>query len=316
MTKLMIEGGATVSGTDYTLRDVTRVATSNTKMTEVFSGSILGGASTTLDVTKVKRYLQISVRTYYNYSTFVIDTAGRETVYGGSTEMAEDSAGSYYTVGVCYNRTTGVFTVNNIGYFQINSTSYTNRNNNGAYCVYKIDTFDETYTDTTDYIMVPKDSTITALTSALNRIETLGQFYYPVGSIYMSVNDVDPSMLFGGTWERIAKGRTLVGEGVVEANTDNWCGNTPAGAWTAYAGLTGGTVSAAHHHWEGVSFDGSNVYVSNYNQVPETRTKSCSRARIAPTNTGTTNTREMTTYDTWIYTMMPYLVVYMWKRIA
>ena len=118
MAKLMVEGGATVSGTDYTLRDITRVATSNTKMTEVFSGSILGGASTTLDVTKVKRYLQISVRTYYNYSTFVIDTAGRETVYGGSTEMAEDGANSYYTIGVCYNRTTGLFKVNNIGIFK------------------------------------------------------------------------------------------------------------------------------------------------------------------------------------------------------
>lgn len=34
---------------------------------------------------------------------------------------------------------------------------------------------------------------------------------YPVGAIYLSVTETDPSTLFGGTWERIAKGQVLVG---------------------------------------------------------------------------------------------------------
>jgi hypothetical protein len=41
---------------------------------------------------------------------------------------------------------------------------------------------------------------------------------YPIGSIYMSVNETDPSTLFGGTWERI-KGRFLLGAG---DNGDGW----------------------------------------------------------------------------------------------
>ena len=47
---------------------------------------------------------------------------------------------------------------------------------------------------------------------------------YPVGSIYMSANDVDPATLFGGTWERI-EGRFLIG-----ATTQSEVGNTGGSA--------------------------------------------------------------------------------------
>lgn len=40
---------------------------------------------------------------------------------------------------------------------------------------------------------------------------------YPVGSIYLSVNDVNPSTIFGGTWERI-KDRFLLGAGDTYSN--------------------------------------------------------------------------------------------------
>ena len=41
---------------------------------------------------------------------------------------------------------------------------------------------------------------------------------HPVNSIYISVNNTSPATLFGGTWERWAKGRVLVG--VNESDTD------------------------------------------------------------------------------------------------
>ncbi len=40
-------------------------------------------------------------------------------------------------------------------------------------------------------------------THTSNQITDLINTIYPVGSIYMSVNNTDPSSLFGGTWEQI-----------------------------------------------------------------------------------------------------------------
>lgn len=34
---------------------------------------------------------------------------------------------------------------------------------------------------------------------------------YPIGAIYLSIDNTNPSKLFGGVWEQIAQGRTLVG---------------------------------------------------------------------------------------------------------
>lgn len=45
---------------------------------------------------------------------------------------------------------------------------------------------------------------------------------YPVGSVYISVSNVNPSLLFGGVWEQFATGRTLVGMGKYTDGNGNW----------------------------------------------------------------------------------------------
>ncbi len=44
---------------------------------------------------------------------------------------------------------------------------------------------------------------------------------YPVGSIYLSVNTINPSTIFGGTWEKVGVGRCLMG-----ASNDSELGTT------------------------------------------------------------------------------------------
>lgn len=45
-----------------------------------------------------------------------------------------------------------------------------------------------------------------------NRKINLLNMIYPIGSIYLTVNNVDPSTIFGGTWKKI-ENRFLVGAG-------------------------------------------------------------------------------------------------------
>ena len=135
----------------------------------------------------------------------------------------------------------------------------------------------------------------------------IADFIYPVGSIYMSVNNTSPATLFGGTWERI-QGRFLLG-----ATIDS----------TAYLpGTTGGEVEHTltvsempkHEHTSRFSWtdggsslntlavNGVAVYASNidgYAGVDRGNTNTASEGNGQPHNN-----------------MPPYLAVYMWKRTA
>ena len=74
-------------------------------------------------------------------------------------------------------------------------------------------TFDKAGTDIKNYI----NNTLTEeLDTKINNINTRIDSLYPIGSIYMSVNNVNPSTIFGGTWEQI-EDRFLLASGTTYA---------------------------------------------------------------------------------------------------
>lgn len=93
---------------------------------------------------------------------------------------------------------------------------------------------------------------------------------YPIGSIYMSVNDTNPSSLFGGTWVAWGSGRVPVGVG--------------SNGTTNYSSVeaTGGAESRSHSHGaktSGTASGNTGATALTVSQIPA-HTHSLSKALI------------------------------------
>ena len=116
---------------------------------------------------------------------------------------------------------------------------------------------------------------------------------YPIGSIYMSVNNTNPGTLFGGTWTQL-KDRFLLGAGSTYTN-----------------GGTGG--SATHTLTESEMPKHRHSGIHAYTNVSNPG----NYARLFLGTDGTTIAGEGYTGESQPHNNMPpYLVVYMWKRTA
>lgn len=127
--------------------------------------------------------------------------------------------------------------------------------------------------------------------------EVLAQFLksaYPVGSVYTSVVNTNPSTLFGfGTWSAFASGRTLVGvdTGQTEFDTVEETG----GAKTHT--LTTAEIPAHTHTIPFISGNGANFAGGN----------------VVDTAGGTTgSTGGGRSHNN----LQPYITVYYWKRVS
>lgn len=163
----------------------------------------------------------------------------------------------------------------------------------------------------------------------------IGEFFkgvFPVGSIYMSVTNVNPSVYFGGTWEQVAQGRTLIGVGSIEANTVTTHGSVTASEFNATANERGGTYS--HRHFmSGQDADGPLAAVgavdSNVNSIgyvsypPSAWGPSSTRQYALEATMMDKNTDHSFNHHTPVFgytrgstLVEPYLAVYIWQRTA
>lgn len=128
---------------------------------------------------------------------------------------------------------------------------------------------------------------------------------YPVGSIYMNVNDVNPTNLIGGSWQKL-EDRFLLGSG------------------TRTLGSTGGSKDAvvvSHNH--GTSSGWRFMEANGGLQSGDMGTQSGSGRHYPYQNTNSSGSYWNTSYTTGNRgedgtdkNMPPYLVVHMWKRTA
>ena len=182
-------------------------------------------------------------------------------------------------------------------------------------------------------------------TNVLPDITDLGQVY-PVGSIYMSVNSVNPSTLFGGSWERI-KDKFLLSAGdnysagdtggsadatlvahthTVSGNTSqvsnhnhNVSGTTALGGSHRHGIQSGGysasgavTTTAFYRGSKALSDD---IHYSEYHNG-HTHTFNVTSGNAGAHSHTVTGTAESAGTSATGANMPPYLTVYVWKRIA
>lgn len=146
------------------------------------------------------------------------------------------------------------------------------------------------------------------------RIQAAFDSMHPVGSIYMSVNNVNPSTLFGGTWVEWGAGRVPVGVDTTQTEFDTVEETGGAKEVTLTAAQSGvpahnhtfqGNLSSVEHTGDTLSSGGSfeDRVLVNINYAGRKSTTLVENNTAANASQAHTN-------------LQPYITCYMWKRVS
>ena len=125
---------------------------------------------------------------------------------------------------------------------------------------------------------------------------TVRDVYYPIGRTYITMGSEDPNKTIGGTWELIAKGRTLVGvdENDVDFNE---------------VGKTGGSKYLQNHFHK---FNRPAIYASENKN--DGSVYSAYKYKTSSIYSQDTTKPNVTTGNSG--NLQPYLTCYIWQRTA
>lgn len=233
-----------------------------------------------------------------------LSTTSENPVQNKVVKSAIDGkANSSHTHG--YIKNDGTLTTSNSGthsyYLTVNSSDKIVKGKN-------LKTTALTHTSALSNIGTSADASQSAINNAINtklgQVSTLDQCY-PVGAIYMSVNDTNPSTLFGGTWEQL-KDRFLLAAG------DSYT-NGATGGEANHTLNTNEIPGHSHlqHQWTMIVSAGGNT--GTWQPTSKSGGVQCA---IKDDRDRTTRITESAGGGQAHNNMPPYLVVYMWKRTA
>ena len=142
-------------------------------------------------------------------------------------------------------------------------------------------------------------------------VNSIKSAMYPVGSVYITYNNVNPGTFLGGTWERFGQGRTLVGEGT---------GNDGSTSMSFTSNSTDGKYKNTHYHVTSFGWDMNAFYAGKPDGA---KNNDYNRTSVIPNgyiiNAGSSQTSQSRlnwTDDRTISNVQPYIVVLFWRRTA
>ena len=146
---------------------------------------------------------------------------------------------------------------------------------------------------------------------------------YPIGTIYMSVNDTSPEKLFGGKWVSWGSGRVPVGVNTSDGNFNSvektggastHAHTNPVTGWTT---LTVDQIPAHKHGSENWNWEVSGGFNTGNYDVTGVSTNRGNAYAQSSIYTGGGQGHNHSMGDTGsTSTLQPYITCYMWKRTA